>query len=115
MLVGTALMLLALQTQPPAVGQPTADGRSAPLHPRVAPPTDSTAVALRAAVAPVIDGRADDAVWRDAPPITAFRDWRPTEDKPARFRTEAKVADDAADLYLFVPAFDPHPDRPLKI
>ena len=73
-------------------------------------PTDSGAVAVRATKPPVIDGIDDDAVWRDAPPITAFRQWQPTEGGEARFRTEAKVAYDAANLYVFVRAFDPHPD-----
>ena len=78
-------------------------------------PTDSGAVAVRATKPPVIDGTDDDAVWRDAPPITAFRQWQPTEGGEARFRTEAKVAYDAANLYVFVRAFDPHPDSIIKI
>ncbi|AHG88939.1 hypothetical protein J421_1402 [Gemmatirosa kalamazoonensis] len=99
MLVGMAVLLLALQAQPPVV----------------TPPTDSTAVAVRAAAPPEIDGRDDDPVWRAAPPITGFREWRPTEDKAPRFRTEAKIAYDAANLYVLVRAFDPHPDSIIKI
>jgi hypothetical protein len=60
--------------------------------------------------APKIDGSDDDAVWRDAPVISAFQEWRPTEGKPPRFRTEAKIAYDAANLYVYVRALDPHPD-----
>ena len=67
-------------------------------------------VATRATVAPVIDGRDDDAVWRTAPAITQFRVFRPVEDGEPKFRTEAKVAYDAHYLYVFVRAFDPHPD-----
>jgi hypothetical protein len=44
----------------------------------VPPPTDSGAYAIRAETAPVIDGKDDDAIWRDAPPITAFQQWQPT-------------------------------------
>src|SRR5919201_877284 len=72
--------------------------------------TDTGVTATRASVPPVIDGRADDDVWRDAPPITGFVQWQPTEGKKPTFPTEAKVAYDAANLYVFVRAFDPHPD-----
>ena len=82
---------------------------------RVTAPTDSSAVVIRAAESPVIDGRDDDAAWRDAPAITAFRQWRPTGGKPPRFRTEAKIAYDAANLYVFVRAYDPHPDSIIKL
>ncbi|HEX9083557.1 MAG TPA: DUF5916 domain-containing protein, partial [Gemmatimonadaceae bacterium] len=71
--------------------------------------------ATRAEAAPVIDGKDDDAVWRTAPPITAFKQWQPTEGKEPRFKTEAKVAYDAANLYVFVRAFDPHPDSIIRL
>lgn len=77
--------------------------------------TDTGAIATRALVPPVIDGRDDDAVWHEAPPTTAFTQWQPTEGKAPRFRTEAKVAYDAADLYVFVRAFDPHPDSIIRL
>jgi hypothetical protein len=67
-------------------------------------------MAVRAAEAPTIDGRDDDAVWRSAPVISAFQEWRPTEGKAPRFRTEARIAYDAANLYVYVRALDPHPD-----
>jgi hypothetical protein len=72
-------------------------------------------VAVRAQVAPIIDGKGNDEVWRVAPPITAFKQWQPTEGKPGRFPTEARIAYDAANLYVFVRAFDPHPDSIIKI
>jgi len=119
MLVGTLLLLSTLQIQPPVALPPRVAAEARPAivepHGRVAPPTDSTAVAVRAATPPVVDGRDDDTVWREAPPITGFRGWRPTEDKPARFPTEARIAYDAANLYVFVRAFDPHPDSIIKI
>lgn len=71
--------------------------------------------AVRAATPPAIDGTDADAVWATATSVTAFREWRPTEDAEPRFRTEAKIAYDAANLYVFVRAFDPHPDSILKI
>jgi hypothetical protein len=66
--------------------------------------------ATRAAKPPVIDGRDDDAVWHLAPVISGFRVVRPTEDADPKFRTEARVGYDAEYLYVFVRAFDPHPD-----
>ena len=77
--------------------------------------TDTGATATRAEAPPVIDGKDGDEVWRDAPPITAFTQWQPTEGQKPRFRTEAKVAYDAANLYVFVRAFDPHPDSIIKL
>src|SRR5512146_907470 len=103
-----ALGLLAV-LQVPEVGHRSA-GPSTTATRLVPPVTDSSAVAIRAAIPPVIDGADDDSVWRVAPPITGFREWRPAEGKEPRFRTEAKVAYDAANLYVFVRAFDPHSD-----
>ncbi len=73
-------------------------------------PAANTAVATRAVQPPVIDGRDDDAVWRTAVAITGFKDWQPNEGAEPRFRTEARIAYDAANLYVFVRAFDAHPD-----
>ena len=73
-------------------------------------PTDSSATAVRAGEAPVIDARDTDKVWSLAPAITAFQQWRPNEGKPPRFKTAAKVAYDESNLYVFIRAYDPHPD-----
>ena len=73
------------------------------------------AVAIRAAVAPVIDGRDADGVWRTAPIIGAFREFTPHQDGDPRFKTEAKVAYDDRNLYVYIRAFDPHPDSILKL
>ena len=114
MLGSAAALALALTLQlphnQPGTGHPHSAG---PFH--VALPTDSSAVAVRAAVAPVIDGVDSDAVWHSAPPITQFVQWRPTEGKAPAFRTEARVAYDAANLFVFVRAFDPHPDSIIRI
>ena len=68
------------------------------------------ATAIRADHAPVIDGREDDPVWRTAPATSEFLEFRPNEGKAPRFRTEFKAAYDDRNLYVFVRAFDPHPD-----
>ena len=75
----------------------------------------TAAVAIRTNRPPVIDGRDNDPVWRQAPAITEFTDWQPTEGKAPRFKTEAKVAYDAANLYVFVRAYDPRPDSIARI
>jgi hypothetical protein len=66
--------------------------------------------ATRAAEIPILDGSDEDAVWRSAPAIDQFLQARPSEGAAARLRTEARVAYDASNLYVFVRAFDPHPD-----
>jgi hypothetical protein len=79
--------------------------------PAVVPAADArTAIAMRAAQAPVIDGRNDDAAWATAMAIDGFRTFDPVDDGDPRFRTEARVTFDAHNLYVFVRAFDPHPD-----
>jgi hypothetical protein len=89
----------AAQTQ--AVGAVTAETSVPPVR---------EVRAIRAETPPVIDGRADDAVWQRAPEITGFREFRPVENGDPHFRTMAKVAYDAHYLYVFVRAFDAHPD-----
>ncbi|HET7613934.1 MAG TPA: DUF5916 domain-containing protein [Gemmatimonadaceae bacterium] len=107
--LGIALTLQAPQASPSrAVSTPTTSRQ-------VAPPTDTSAVALRSDSPPVIDARDSDRAWQQAPVIDRFQEWRPNEGKAARFRTEAKIAYDAANLYVFVRAFDPHPDSIKKI
>ena len=77
-----------------------------------APPVpDATTVqATRTAVAPVLDGKDDDVIWKDAPPIDRFLEARPTEGAAPRLRTEARVGYDEHNLYVFIRSFDPHPD-----
>jgi hypothetical protein len=107
--MGLAITLQAVQQAPSRT-----DGRAA-ISPSVPAPTDSSATAVRAASAPVIDGRDNDQVWQTAPEITGFKQWRPTEGKAPRYKTVAKIAYDAANLYVFIRAFDPHPDSIIKL
>jgi len=113
--VAPALLALSLSFQVSQQTPPRVDGRAAQSASHVSPPTDSSATSTRAASAPTIDAKDDDEIWRTAPPITGFKEWRPTEGKEARFKTEAKIAHDAANLYVFVRAFDPHPDSIKKL
>jgi Domain of unknown function (DUF1083). len=83
----------------------------APAATPASPSTTATAVqATRAAVPPVLDGRDNDPVWRSTPVIEEFLEARPSEGAVAKLRTEARVAYDAHNLYVFVRAFDSHPD-----
>ncbi|MDB4915061.1 MAG: hypothetical protein JWM95_2705 [Gemmatimonadetes bacterium] len=112
--VSAALLLLGLGQQLTAqTAPPPRPDRTMPV--RIGAPTDSGVSATRARTAPVIDGKDDDGVWREAPVISAFTQWQPTEGKQPRFRTEAKVAYDAANLYVFVRAFDAHPDSIIRL
>src|SRR5712672_3636233 len=117
-MIVAALLGLSLSLQLPDQAPARADARAT--HPashssRIGAPNDTGVTAVRANAPPVIDGKDDDAVWRTAPPITAFKQWQPTEGKEPRFKTEAKVAYDAANLYVFVRSFDPHPDSIIKL
>src|SRR6266853_6257125 len=106
MLLGLSLLVavkLSSQSQDP------------PPPPPPAPAPASRVIATRAAQPPVIDGRDDDAVWREAQPITGFQEWRPSEGGPPTLPTEAKIAYDAANMYVFVRAFDPHPDSIITV
>src|SRR2546422_4943644 len=89
-----ALLAILLQTAP----SPSGDGVAPP------PSTATRATAVRAKTPVVIDGRDDDEVWRVAPAITQFREFQPKEDGDPRFATEAKVAYDDRNLYVFIRA-----------
>jgi hypothetical protein len=83
--------------------------------PSAAAATANQVRATRAAEAPVLDGRDDDAVWRIAPAVDAFLEARPTEGAAPKMRTEARIAYDSDNLYAFVRAYDPHPDSIVRL
>jgi uncharacterized protein DUF5916/cellulose/xylan binding protein with CBM9 domain len=78
-------------------------------------PTGSTVQATRTAAPPVLDGRDDDVVWSSTPVIDRFLEAKPTEGAEPKFKTEARVAYDEHNLYVFVRAFDPHPDSIISL
>src|SRR3989441_186127 len=100
-----ALLAILLQT----ATSPSGDGAAPP------PSTATRATAVRAKTPVVIDGRHPGEVGRVAPAITQFREFQPKEDGDPRFATEAKVAYDDRNLYVFIRAFDPHPYSILKL
>ena len=89
--------------------------KAPPAAPAPAPASATVATAVRAVKKPVIDGRDDDEVWREAQPITGFRQFSPVANGDARFRTEAKVAYDNENFYVFLRMYDPHPDSILRL
>jgi hypothetical protein len=74
--------------------------------PRPTPSVAATTTASRAERAPVLDGRADDAVWATAQHITDFRVYDPDEGKVPPHPTTAQVAFDDRNLYVLVRAHD---------
>jgi hypothetical protein len=75
-----------------------------------ATPSGSITRATRISVSPILDGRDDDDVWRDAIRIEDFRQVEPTEAGEPAFPTSARVVYNERFLYVFVRAHDPHPD-----
>src|ERR1700741_3390729 len=96
------LAAVSLIAQSPDHGTPTPPGDP--------PAAGRRVTATRSAQQMTIDGKDDEPVWRQAPAITDFQEWRATEGAAAKLKTEAKVAYDAGNLYVFVRCFDPHPD-----
>lgn len=91
---GTAQSVQAQQSAAPAAGAANV----------------AEATASVAGTPPVIDGRDDDAVWKNATPITGFRVFDPKENGDPTFATEAKIGYDKQNLYVFTRMYDPHPD-----
>ncbi len=77
-------------------------------------PSLPTATALRTEQPPAIDGRNDDAVWQTAPKFSDFRQFEPRVGTDPSFRTEFQVAFDERNLYVYVRAYDPHPDSIMR-
>jgi hypothetical protein len=96
-------LFLAIQTQAPVT--------QAPAGPTVTP----SVAAAQAPQPPELDGRDDEPIWRQAEAITGFRQARPNEGADPAQRTEARVAYDAQNLYVFVRAYDTAPDSVVSL
>ena len=66
---------------------------------------------LRTDVPPAIDGRLDDAVWRGAPSLSAFKTFIPDFGREPSEKTVAYMAYDAENLYFAFKCFDREPDK----
>ncbi|HSK09027.1 MAG TPA: DUF5916 domain-containing protein [Vicinamibacterales bacterium] len=65
--------------------------------------------AVRATSAPAIDGRLDEAVWREAPPVSGFLQRDPDEGDAALDDTHIRIAYDDNALYVGAHLFDREP------
>jgi hypothetical protein len=66
---------------------------------------------LRTDVPPVIDGRLDDAVWRQAPAVDGFKTFIPDFGREPSEKTVAYMAYDAENLYFAFKCYDREPDK----
>lgn len=66
---------------------------------------------LRAVSPPAIDGRLDDALWKDAPSVVLAKTFIPDFGREASERTVASMAYDAENLYFAFKCFDREPDK----
>jgi Domain of unknown function (DUF5916)/Carbohydrate family 9 binding domain-like len=74
-------------------------------------PTEARARAVRRAGPVVIDGRLDEAVWRDAPHHAGFTQRFPKEGAKASYETSFAVLYDDSAIYVGVWADDPEPHK----
>jgi len=67
--------------------------------------------AVRVSTPIVVDGRLDEAAWREAPAAGDFRQSEPNEGQPASERTEIRVLYDDYALYIGARMFDAEPRK----
>ncbi len=66
---------------------------------------------LKTDTPPVIDGKLDDDVWKQAPRIAGFKTWYPDFGKDMADDTEVYFAYDRENLYFAFRSFDSEPDK----
>jgi hypothetical protein len=66
---------------------------------------------LRTAVPPVVDGRLDDAVWRESAAVEGFKTFIPDFGREPSERTVAYMAYDAENLYFAFRCYDREPEK----
>ncbi len=76
-----------------------------------APQYAKTLVAVRAEADIEIDGRLEEAVWKEANPATGFLQTEPYEGRAATAETEVRVIYDASNLYIGVYCYTEDPRR----
>lgn len=96
-------LFACLLASPPDVPAAPSSSRDVP------PDAPGVPVAVAASAPIVLDGRIDDAAWREAVVITGFRQREPREGADASLPTEVRVAYDERALYVAVHALDPEP------
>jgi hypothetical protein len=76
---------------------------------RVVMVTEAVAVPANSPI--VLDGRFNEEVWQQAPPVVDFVQRDPAEGEPPTQRTEARVAYDELAMYVAIRAYDTEPDK----
>lgn len=72
---------------------------------------NSSIIVIRVDTPPVIDGKLDDEVWKQAPPSGPLTQFDPQQGIPMPQRTEFRFLHDDDHLYLGVWCFDTEPDK----
>ena len=75
---------------------------------------DRTVTASRIAVPLKVDGRFDDDVYQQAPPIGGFVQQDPREGEPASEQTDLWIFFDDENVYLAGKCYDSHPEREIE-
>ncbi|MEE8348361.1 MAG: carbohydrate binding family 9 domain-containing protein, partial [Acidobacteriota bacterium] len=96
------LLLFAALPVPLLAGQDTADGEQHGRH---------SLTLTKTSTPPVLDGRLDDAAWRDSEIIGNFIQKDPEEGMPASERTEVRALFDEQNLYFGVSCQDAQAER----
>src|SRR6478609_8047708 len=110
LLLGPAPIALAQSAASQSQDLETTSGTPSESSARPGRATATAAIAARASVAPVLDGRTNDAAWANAQVIDQFLQYEPNEGQESRFRTEARVTFDDRYLYVLARVYDPAPD-----
>jgi hypothetical protein len=79
--------------------------------PGASPEGEYVALASRMSSPPVIDGKLDDAVWKEATLLSGFTQFEPDNGKPETERTEVRIGYDSQYLYFAIHCFDREPDK----
>jgi hypothetical protein len=106
---GLAALILCVSPAALLPQEAVHEGREWPVDVESAPRPLTEAV--RAASAIRVDGRLDEAAWRDAVPITDFVQSQPHEGHPATEQTVVRVLYDDRRLYVGALCYDSEPDK----
>jgi hypothetical protein len=93
------------------VPPPTAPPAVPPASPSAPPAGRYVVRPVRLPAPPVIDGKLDDAVWREAAKLGSFTQINPTEGAPASEPTEVFLGYDADNLYIGARCHDDEPSK----
>ena len=88
-------------------------GEAPPPAPTAA--SEKLAMATRAAVAPVLDGKLDDPAWANAQSIDKFLEYDPNQGAETRFKTDVRIVHDDKYLYIMARMYDPAPDSIISL